>query len=222
MIVKDSNYWIISKNSNFDYSGQDVSPDWTVIGTFMYHPHAGVGGAVEPHYHDADEIWIIGSGRGEAWIDDQTYEVTPNTVVYTPMGAVHRRQMFTEFDDASVVTRLERQKRADHLHVEVHGPPVPTVPGFVIPGAENHGPIADRGDRCPFSELRIVDYGAGEGVEEARLSANEHWLVETGSVHLAVDGFMVAMESGDVAMLRSGAVRSLTFPEGALVALARE
>ena len=26
---------------------------------------------VEPHYHDADEVWIFAYGRGEAWIDGQ-------------------------------------------------------------------------------------------------------------------------------------------------------
>jgi len=37
VIVKNDNYWVISKNSNTEYWGQDVSPEWTVIGTFMYH-----------------------------------------------------------------------------------------------------------------------------------------------------------------------------------------
>ena len=86
----------------------------------MWHPAGRPGGGAEPHYHDADEVWIFASGHGEAWVDGTTYDVTPNTAVYTPMGTVHRFQMFTDFYNASVVTRLERQKRADHLLVE-HG-----------------------------------------------------------------------------------------------------
>src|SRR5207249_11730043 len=62
----------------------------------------------------------------------------------------HRFQMFTDFDNVAIVTRLERQKRAAHILVEEAGPPVPTVPGFVVPGAENLGPFLDRGPRCPL------------------------------------------------------------------------
>ena len=96
------------------------------------------------------------------------------------------------------------------------------MPGFVIRGAENTGPIANRGTRCPFSELRIVEFGAGDGIERGDLPANEHWLVDTGSVHLEVDGFEAALSSGDVAMLRAGAERRLSCADGARVVLARE
>ena len=222
MIVKNENHWIISKNSNIDYWGQDVSPEWTAIGTFIYHPFQKKVNAVEPHYHDADEIWIFGSGHGEAWIDGQCYEVTPNTTVYTPMGSVHRFQMFTDFDTSSIVTRLERRKRADHLLVDSDGPPTPTVPGFVVPGDANHGPISDRGARCPFTELRTVEFGAGEVLKEAPLAGNEHWLVQEGVLHLEVDGFEAELSPGDVAMMRAGALRSIYCPNGAKAALARE
>jgi mannose-6-phosphate isomerase-like protein (cupin superfamily) len=173
--IKDPNYWIISGNSNTDNWGQDVSPEWTSIGSLIYHPSQKTGADVGPHYHDADEVWMFATGRGEAWIDGHSYEITPNTVVCTPMGSVDRFQCFTEFDNASLVTRLERQNRPYHLPVEVEGPPVPTVPGFVVPGSDNNGPIASRGTRCPLSELRHVTLGSGDGVEESELAANEHW-----------------------------------------------
>ena len=38
MIIKDPNYWIISRDSNTDYWGQDASPEWTAVGSFIYHP----------------------------------------------------------------------------------------------------------------------------------------------------------------------------------------
>ena len=222
MIVKNASYWVISANSNTNYWGQDVSPEWTVIGTFMYHPPEKKGSGVEPHYHDADEIWICGEGQGEAWIDGQSYAVTPNTTVYTPMGSVHRFHMFTDFDNSSVVTRLERRKRPDHLYPEIDGKPAPTAQGFVLTGNSNHGPIADRGPRCPFTELRTVEFGPGQSVEEAPLARNEHWLVKEGALQLEVDGFEVELLPGDVAMTRAGATRSLRCPKGAKAALVRE
>ena len=222
MIIKNENYWIISRNSNSDYWGQDASPQWTAIGSFIYHPSQTKGAGVEPHYHDADEIWMFGCGCGEVWVDGQSYEVTPNTGVYTPMGSVHRFQMFTDFYNASVVTRLERQKRADHLLVESDGNPVPTVPGFVVAGDENVGPIPDRGTRCNFTELRTVQLEPGNGLEPSRLDANEHWLVTSGTLCLTVDGLGVELSAGDVAMMRAGALRAISCAASAQTFLARE
>ena len=138
------------------------------------------------------------------------------------MGAVHRFQMFTDFANVPVVTPLERQKRATHLLVEEDGPPEPTVPGFVIPGSANKGPFADRGQRCPLSELRLLDLPAGKGLEEEKLHANEHWVITTGSILLSVEGVQAKLVEGDVALLRAGALRWLSTEEGASVALARE
>ena len=222
MRIKNTDYWIISKDSNNDYWGQDASPKWTALGSFIYHPAQKRGAGVEPHYHDADEIWMFATGHGEAWIDGQSFEITPNTTVYTPMGSVHRFQCFTEFDTVSLVTRMERQKRVHHILVELEGPPVPTVPGFVVPGEDNNGPIANRGARCPFSELRHASFSAGDGVAESELPANEHWLVETGSITLSIDGFRIELFSGDVAMLKAGVVRRLSSVDGARVCLTRE
>src|SRR5207249_10942425 len=86
----------------------------------------------------------------------------------------HRFQMFTDFDNVAIVTRLERQKRAAHVLVEEAGPPVPTVPGFVVPGAENLGPFQDRGPRCPLSELRAITLAPGDEIDEGRLQRLEY------------------------------------------------
>ena len=153
MIVKSDGFWLISRNSNDDYWGKTKSPDWTAVGSIKHYPNEGMGMGVEPHYHDADEVWIFGYGRGEAWIDGQVFEVTDNTAVYTPMGATHRYQMFTDYDTVSVVTKLERQKRDTHLYPEEHGAPVPTVPGFVVPGARTRArsPTAASAAPSPIS-----------------------------------------------------------------------
>jgi mannose-6-phosphate isomerase-like protein (cupin superfamily) len=221
MIVKAERFWLISKNSNDDYWGKTKSPDWTKVGSIKHYPKEGMGAGVEPHYHDADEVWIFAYGRGEVWIDGKSFDVTGNTAVYTPMGAIHRYQMFQDYDTVSVVTKLERQKRDTHLYPEEHGEPVPTVPGFVLPGATNTGPVSERGERCPFTELRLVDVRAGDEIEEAIIDANEHWVVIHGVARIDVDGARADMVVGDVAMLRSGARRRIGSLGGARLGLAR-
>ena len=147
MIIREGNYSIVSRNSNNVYWEEGLYPDWAAINTFRDYPHEPPGRGVEPHYHDGDEFWLFTSGRGEVWLGGKSFEITPNTAVYTPMGVVHRLQMFTGFDNVALVTRLERHKRTEHILVEEEGPPVPTVPSFVVPGASNNGPIGDRGER---------------------------------------------------------------------------
>ena len=221
MIVKSDGFWLISRNSNDDYWGRTKSPDWTIVGSIKHYPMERMGTGVEPHYHDADEVWIFGYGRGEAWIDGRVFEVTDNTAVYTPMGAIHRFQMFTDFENVSVVTKLERRKRDTHLDPREHGEPAPTVPGLVVPGAENNGPIADRGERCPFTELRLVDLEPGYEVAETVLDANEHWVVTCGTARVEANGTSAELAVGDVAMLRQGTRRRIASDGGARLALAR-
>src|SRR5438552_9710582 len=188
MILDGATYHIRSSNSNLHYWEQDVYPPWTPMRIYRPIPGQKKGAGVEPHYHDNDELWLFTSGHGEVWLNDRVYGITPNTLVYTPMGVVHRFQMFTEFDNLAIVTTLERQRRPDHLLVEVDGPPEPTVDGYVVPGELNVGLIANRGPRNPLSELRTVEIAPGDGVAEAPLTANEHWAVIAGSLRLDVDG----------------------------------
>ncbi len=222
MIVRSDNYMVISNNSNNAYWVEEFYPRWAAINTFRYFPGQKKGHGVEPHYHDGDEFWLFLSGRGEVWLDGQPFPITANTAVYTPMGVVHRFQMFTDFENVPLVTHLERQKRAAHILVDEDGPPVPTVPGFTVAGADNAGPFANRGSRCPLSELRMFTLPAGATVEGDHLAANEHWLVLSGAVKLTVEGAEVELTAGDVALLRAGVVRRLRSMETSRLALARE
>ena len=138
------------------------------------------------------------------------------------MGVVHRFQMFTGYENNAIVTQLERQKRPIHILVEESGAPIPTVPGFIVPGESNTGPIPNRGSRCPLSEWRAITFGASEGINEAPLTCNEHWLVVGGIINLTVDGLEFELSSEDLAMLKAGAVRKIHSAEGARVVLARE
>lgn len=222
MILNGANYHIRSNNSNVHYWEQDVYPRWTPLRVYRPISNQKQGGGVEPHYHDNDEFWFFTSGYGEAWLNGTVYKITPNTIVYTPMGVVHRFQMFTDFDNLAIVTPVERQGRGGHLLVEVDGPPVPTVDGYVVPGDINTGPITNRGSRNPLGELRTVELAAGEGLAEARLATNEHWAVIGGSLWVAVDGVEADLSYGDIALLRAGAVRTIRADTGARVVLGRE
>ena len=222
MIIENQHYMIRSGNSNNIYWEQGIYPDWTALSAFRHFPDQRIGTGVEPHYHDNDELWLFTAGRGEVWLNDQCFEITPNTLVYTPMGVVHRFQMFTGYENNAIVTRLERQKRPIHILVEESGPPIPTVPGFIVPGDSNTGPIAHRGSRCPLSEWRAITFSAGEEVDKERLTCNEHWLVVEGTINLTIDGLEFELAGEDLAMLKAGAVRKIRSAEGARVILARE
>ena len=222
MIIENQHYMIRSGNSNNIYWEQGIYPDWTALSAFRHFPDQQIGTGVEPHYHDNDEMWLFTAGRGEVWLDDQRFEITPNTLVYTPMGVVHRFQMFTGYENNAIVTQLERQKRPIHILVEEAGPPIPTVPGFIVPGESNTGPIPNRGQRCPLSEWRVVTFDPSDGIDEAPLTYNEHWLIVDGTINLTVDGLEIELSNGDLAMLKAGAVRKISSAEGARVVLARE
>ena len=225
MIIRGNHYMIVDGKLNVGaerYVDQEWFPEWANMRTLIYTPNQKTGHGAEPHYHDWDEFWLFTAGRGEARQGGQSYPIAQNTLVYTPMGTIHRFQGFSEFANVSGINRMERQKRARHILVESDGPPVPTMPGFVISGEENIGPFPNRGPRCPLSELRLVDFAAGEGWPEARLAVNEYWVGVQGTVLLAVGGLEVELWPGDLAILRAGAERSIRSDQAGQVALGRE
>jgi quercetin dioxygenase-like cupin family protein len=144
-------------------------------------------------------------------------------LVYNPMGCIHRFQMRTESDVVTFLTPPERPDRGGTiLVVEEYGPPVPTVPGFVVPGDENTGPVSQRGPRCPLSQLRTVTFSAGEGIDESPIPTNEHWVVLSGELRLTVGQREITLSQADVALLRAGVVRSIQAEAPVVAALARE
>lgn len=225
MIVRTDRYAVISDNANDPinlYWEKVPYPDWTFMLTIGYFTDQPTGLGVEPHYHDCDEFWLFATGHGEAWLDGQSHRLTANTVVYTPMGAVHRFQMFAPFETIAVVSHLERQKRGTHILVEEDGPPEPTVPGFVVPGKDNIRSFPDRGPRCPLSELRVVDLPAGACIGDERCGVNEYWMVLSGTTEVVIDDSEFELSTGDVAMLRTGATRRLRAVDSVRLAFARE
>ena len=222
MIISTDQYMIRSQNDNNIYWEQEIYPDWTTLSAYRHFPNGMPGTGVEPHYHDNDELWLFTEGVGEVWLDGERFDITPNTMVYTPMGCIHRFQMFTPYENNAIVTRLERQRRPIHVTTEEYGPPEPTVPGFVVPGNSNTGPIADPGSRCPLSEWHMMTLSSGISAEEAILSVNEHLLVMTGTILLGIDGWTIELTSHEVALLRAGTRRQLSSGTNARVLVARE
>lgn len=222
MIIRNSHYVIFSQSSNTHYWEQDVYPDWCAFAVIRHFPDQRIGAGVEPHYHDCDETWLFSAGHGVVWLDDQRFAITPNTVVYTPMGVVHHFQLYANGENNAFVTRLERQKRPIHILVEEAGPPEKTVPGFVVAGAANTGPLPNPGPRCPFRELRMVTLAAGESVAQGQLASNEHWLVLDGVLQFALDQREIELYKGDVALLRAGLARRIWTNSGSRVVLVRE
>ena len=213
MVIDNPRYMIRSLNSNQTYWEQGVFPEWTALNCYRHYPDGEIGTGVEPHYHDNDEIWLFTAGRGVVWLDGVRHEITPNTLVFTPMGCVHQFQMFTAYENNAIVTRLERAGRPLHLTVEEYGPPEPTVPGFVVPGCMNTGPIRNPGPRCPIAEWRLQRVGDIHALHSEALGQNEHWMVLEGVLQLKVGGFGMSLHPGDIALLRVGANRQL-YAEG--------
>src|SRR5215218_3418621 len=203
MIVNHANYMILSANANtpfWEHWEAQPYPQWAAL-TGIAHVPVAPGFSVEPHYHDCDEFWLLIEGDGEAWMDDRAYLYTSNTAVYNPMGVIHRAQSFTAGFSSGLFTRLERQKRPGHLRTWEVGPPGPTVPGFVVPGASNTGPFPGRLDcECPLDrrphhpELRAVHV-------QARPCLAEHVGMITHS-----------LQNGGVAVLRCCTAPRLTPP----------
>jgi len=228
LIIRDRDFMVLSNESN-DVSAAlegllhwdaKLYPDWAAIISFHLFPQQ-TGGGVEPHYHDNDEFWLFAAGQGEVWLDGKSFPCTPNTVVYTPKGAVQRFQMFTEGEMAALATRFKGRRRAGHLLVEKDGNPGPSGKGFVVEGSQNLGAFSVPDPRCPLSELRVVSEEAPL-LQKVLASVNEYWLMLSGTGHLSVGEFEVELTRGDLAVLRKGAVRHLRLPEGSRVALARE
>lgn len=222
MIITTDRYMIRSQGDNLIYWEQGSYPPWAALSCYRHFPGGVPGTGVEPHYHDCDELWLFTAGRGEVWLNGEQHDITPNTMVYTPMGCEHRFQMFTPYENNAIITRLERQRRPLHVTIAADGPPEPTVPGFVVPGSLNSGPIDDPGPRCPLSEWREVELGPGGEIGETAMPVNEHWLVIDGTVSLQLDDLETVLSSQDVALLRAGSTRRLWSPGGARAIVARE
>ena len=83
--------------------------------------------AIDRHYHDCDEYWIILEGTGEVVVDDRHAKVAPRRL------PVHRHRPSARFPADRVrpvkavffETTLYGRKRTGHLWNHTHGPAEP-------------------------------------------------------------------------------------------------
>jgi len=78
--------------------------------------------AVDRHYHDCDEYWIILEGSGEVAVDDRHSHVAPGDCLCIGMGHPHDFP-YTEQEVKAVFfeTTLQARKRTGHLWNHTHG-----------------------------------------------------------------------------------------------------
>jgi mannose-6-phosphate isomerase-like protein (cupin superfamily) len=222
MIIRKPSYMLISANSHRGrYQEQDFYPEWALLSGIV-HGQLATGQGVEPHYHDCDEFWIFNTGRGEVRLDGQSYAFISNTVVYMALGLIHQFQCYAPGAAAGLILRAEGQGRVGHLTVEEFGLPERTVSGFVIEGRNNTGPFAERGPRCPLSELRMVTWTAKTPPQVLQLQMNEYWYVTDGVFKLTIEGVSYTLVQDDVAILKGGVTREVQALDDVRLILAHE
>jgi mannose-6-phosphate isomerase-like protein (cupin superfamily) len=95
----------------------DEKPDWVKWSNF------GVGvlenaDQLEPHFHDADEFWLVYAGKARVISNDVEYIVGPGDILCTPMGHEHDVLEVLEapFSCFFIEDELRGRRRPGHLH----------------------------------------------------------------------------------------------------------
>jgi mannose-6-phosphate isomerase-like protein (cupin superfamily) len=87
--------------------------------------------AIDRHYHDCDEYWIILEGTGEVVVDDRHAKVHPGNCLCIGTGHPHDFPLIdTPVKAVFFETTLYGRKRTGHLWNHTHGPAEP-MPGRV-------------------------------------------------------------------------------------------
>ena len=82
--------------------------------------------AIDRHYHDCDEYWIILDGSGEVVVDDHHARVTPGDCLCIGAGHPHDFPLIdTPVKAVFFETTLYGRKRTGHLWSHTHGPAEP-------------------------------------------------------------------------------------------------
>lgn len=84
--------------------------------------------AIDRHYHDCDEYWIVVEGAGTAMSEDTLYDIGPGDCLAIGMGHHHDFPLVTAPVRAVYFeTTLEGAKRRGHLWEHIHGPAAPRL-----------------------------------------------------------------------------------------------
>lgn len=97
--------------------GPDDKPGWVTWSAF------GVGevkdaSTFDLHFHDADEYWLVFSGRARVLSEGQEYVIGPGDILCTRMGDEHDVLEIIEapFRSFYIEDTLRGPKRPGHLH----------------------------------------------------------------------------------------------------------
>lgn len=97
--------------------GPGDKPDWVKWSAF------GVGEVKDAktfdlHFHDADEYWLVFSGRARVLSEGREYEIGPGDILCTRMGEEHDVLDVLEhpFRSFYIEDELRGQRRPGHLH----------------------------------------------------------------------------------------------------------
>ena len=71
----------------------------------------GIGGGLNWHIHDSEQILFVTEGRGIVATKEREHVVTPGCIVYIPAGETHRHGACED----SSMTHLNIQKAGIHL-----------------------------------------------------------------------------------------------------------
>jgi mannose-6-phosphate isomerase-like protein (cupin superfamily) len=82
--------------------------------------------AIDRHYHDCDEYWIVLQGSGEAVVGERWDSMRPGDCLCIGMGHHHDFPLIdSEVKAVFFETTLQGRKRTGHLWNHTHGPATP-------------------------------------------------------------------------------------------------
>ena len=174
---------------NNDEQNQPESyPKWCNLSWF--HDCRGIQGNVEPHYHDAAEIWLWHEGSADALVDAHPISMYPGLMVYTPAGCLHSYQADGQHSNTGIVPRLAPSMRHGHLHVEqTRESPSPEIPAFHFLPEENHPEAPAVFPPAAFLKSAYRgQYEAGASVLQVTLPSWAAVLVREGRLAVTIDG----------------------------------
>jgi mannose-6-phosphate isomerase-like protein (cupin superfamily) len=191
---------------NADQQGDPAAyPQWCNLSCFRTTQAATAD--VEPHYHDAAEIWLWHRGRAEGEVDGKAVALCPGVMVYTPAGSLHAYRAGAEHANTGIIPRREPWMRQGRLHPEETGEtPSPEIPPFHVPAEQN---TAAAPAVFPAGAFLKSAYAArvqkGGSVLRSSLQSWTAILVREGRLAGNVGGEMVAVAEPDLLVLDCGA-----------------
>ncbi len=179
--------------SQQDQGRPEAYPEWCNLSWF--YNCCRITGDVEPHYHDAAEIWLWHEGAAGGVVDGEEVSLCPGVMVYAPAGCLHSYRAHDQHSNTGIVPRWESWMRPGHLHVEETGEnPSPEMPAFHFPPEDNH-------PRCPAvfppgAFLKTAYRGRYEAAANVLNTVTTSWmaiLVREGRLAATIDGSAMAV-----------------------------